>query len=636
MSPADSGTPDEVSIDPQNPWLGLFSYSGGNARLFPRPRRGSRRTRAPCSAQAAYGSVPARKSGLGKNVAAAPDSVMPRPARRRSFCPVYVAHRLRARIALAFPSRSSRRSSRPLPRPDTGPGPAPRSKGESLWEFLHHREDLLRRYRRQCSHAIADLRSYRFEEIFTLGQADDAGRHAPAKEFLQTLTVPTSSRIVRRLRSKNASTMTTRQLRNLISPRARRLSHPDRAARGLSGAPGRRERHHAVDHAQNRMRLARMTGTQALSAVRKPGGRLVSEEVAESIACVSSPAVRNYRQRRGRTVAAEDPDLPRVEYGAPGAGAQRNFRRPAGRFARDDLSTEFYERTLADQPQGVRKVIEDELLTEVGLSATKPGRRTREESARRRGRRAGLIGQARRPARLLRIEERLDMRRVELTHDVLCSVVLAQPRPARRRTSAARRGRKPNAASPSRRRARKPNTARCSGHAHGRCRLRRADGRRRSERCVRLDQPRPRARRRRRKRRSHASSPSMRAAMPRSLSRFLIDDFTPGTRTDRPARHARAARAYDCRYYDGLPKELVTPQTETFRAMAIVREAAALNARGEVDTAYKLFGEAQAQFEKLRASGNNSEAVTYGLALSLYNQGQSALFNGRCEYAPRN
>ena len=34
---------------------------------------------------------------------------------------------------------------------------------------------------------------------------------------------------------------------------------------------------------QNRMRLARMTGAQALTAVLKPGGRLVSQEVAESI-----------------------------------------------------------------------------------------------------------------------------------------------------------------------------------------------------------------------------------------------------------------------------------------------------------------------------------------------------------------
>src|SRR6185295_17828973 len=34
---------------------------------------------------------------------------------------------------------------------------------------------------------------------------------------------------------------------------------------------------------QNRMRLARMSGAQALSAVLGPGGKLVSREVAESI-----------------------------------------------------------------------------------------------------------------------------------------------------------------------------------------------------------------------------------------------------------------------------------------------------------------------------------------------------------------
>jgi hypothetical protein len=34
---------------------------------------------------------------------------------------------------------------------------------------------------------------------------------------------------------------------------------------------------------QNRMRLARMTGEQPLSAIIKPGGKLVSQEVAESI-----------------------------------------------------------------------------------------------------------------------------------------------------------------------------------------------------------------------------------------------------------------------------------------------------------------------------------------------------------------
>ena len=34
---------------------------------------------------------------------------------------------------------------------------------------------------------------------------------------------------------------------------------------------------------QNRMRLARMTGPQALDAVVKPGGAMVNEEVAEAI-----------------------------------------------------------------------------------------------------------------------------------------------------------------------------------------------------------------------------------------------------------------------------------------------------------------------------------------------------------------
>lgn len=47
---------------------------------------------------------------------------------------------------------------------------------------------------------------------------------------------------------------------------------------------------------QNRMRLARMTGQQALSAVRNPGGKLVSEEVAEVLS----------RARRGRASTRDD------------------------------------------------------------------------------------------------------------------------------------------------------------------------------------------------------------------------------------------------------------------------------------------------------------------------------------------
>ncbi len=60
--------------------------------------------------------------------------------------------------------------------------------------------------------------------------------------------------------------------------------------------------------------------------------------------------------------------------------------------------------------------------------------------------------------------------------------------------------------------------------------------------------------------------------------------------------------------------------------MALVREGAAQNVeRQRGCRRYKNFGEAQAVFEKLRAAGDHSEAVTYGLALALYNQGSSVV-----------
>jgi len=59
-----------------------------------------------------------------------------------------------------------------------------------------------------------------------------------------------------------------------------------------------------------------------------------------------------------------------------------------------------------------------------------------------------------------------------------------------------------------------------------------------------------------------------------------------------------------------------------------VREGAAQQSSGNIDAAYRSFGEAQTVFEKLRAAGNRSEAVTYGLALTLESQGSSIVGGG--------
>src|SRR5262249_43373332 len=91
--------------------------------------------------------------------------------------------------------------------------------------------------------------------------------------------------------------------------------------------------------------------------------------------------------------------------------------------SRDTILAEFYERALADQPSGVRQVIEDHLLTESGFRESLAEERLQKLFAAAGappGTLATLVNR-----RLLRIEERLDVRRVELTHDVLCGVVRA-------------------------------------------------------------------------------------------------------------------------------------------------------------------------------------------------------------------
>ncbi len=607
MSPADSGTPDEVSIDPQNPWLGLFSYSEETRAYFhgreeeagELARRVQRKPLTVLFGQSGLGKTSLLRAGL-----------VPR-LRDESFCPVYV----RIDYAPGSPSPSEQIKQAIFKATAaaghwTRPGTA--IEGESLWEFLHHREDLLRD---TAGNVLMPLLIFdQFEEIFTLGQADDAGRMR-AKEFLEDLADLVENRppvaLEKRLDNDDKAAeefdFARADYRILIALREDYLAH-------LEGVKGI-----MPSITQNRMRLARMTGAQALSAVVKPGGKLVSQEVAESIVrfvAGGSELVNAEVEPSLLSLICRELNTVRQAQGR----AEISADLLAG--SRETILSEFYERTLADQPQGVRKVIEDELLTESGYRESLAEERVKKALAAAGAAPDSLAKLVDR--RLLRIEERLDMRRVELTHDVLCSVVLASRDKAHEREAreeAERRLAEQKAREEAQHRAllrARMVAAVCAvlmvvaaasavfGWINlGRARA--ADAEAQKSRQLA----------------EHARGDA------EKLVAFLIDDFytelEPTGRLDTLGRLAHTTVSY----YDGLPKELVTPQTETFRAMAIVREAAALNARGEVDTAYKLFGEAQAAFEKLRASGNDSEAVTYGLALSLYSQGQSALFNGR-------
>jgi len=607
MSPADSGSPDEVSIDPQNPWLGLFSYSEETRAYFhgreeeagELARRVQRKPLTVLFGQSGLGKTSLLRAGL-----------VPR-LRDESFCPVYV----RIDYAPGSPSPSEQIKQAIFKATAaaghwTRPGTA--IEGESLWEFLHHREDLLRD---AAGNVLMPLLIFdQFEEIFTLGQADDAGRMR-AKEFLEDLADLVENRPPKALEQRldeddkaaEEFDFARADYRVLIALREDYLAH-------LEGVKGI-----MPSITQNRMRLARMTGAQALSAVVKPGGKLVSQEVAESI-------VRFVAGGSELANAEVEPSLLSLI-----CRELNTVRQTQGRAeisadllagSRETILSEFYERTLADQPQGVRKVIEDELLTESGYRESLAEERVKKALAAAGAAPDSLAKLVDR--RLLRIEERLDMRRVELTHDVLCSVVLASRDKAHERE--AREEAERQLAAQRAREAEAHRTLMRTRMVAIVCAvLMVLAGASAIFGWINLGRARA----------ADAEAQKSRALAEKArgdaekLVAFLIDDFytelEPTGRLDTLGRLAHTTIAY----YDGLPPELITPQTQTFRAMAMVREGAALNARGEVDTAYKLFGEAQSVFEKLRASGDTSEAVTYGLALALFNQGTSVTYGGR-------
>ncbi|HET9190562.1 MAG TPA: hypothetical protein VFN69_08295 [Rudaea sp.] len=585
-----------VTLDPENPWLGLFSYAEETRAYF--HGRDEEAAELARRVQRKLLTVLFGQSGLGKT-SLLRAGLVPR-LRGAGFCPVYV----RVDYAPESPSPSEQ-IKQAIFRATAEAGhwtrPGSAIEGESLWEFLHHREDLLRD--RDGNTLMPLLIFDQFEEIFTLGQADDAGR-LRARQFLEQLADLIENRppasLEARIESDDGAAadfdFARADYRVLIALREDYLAHLESVKDSMPSIT------------QNRMRLARMNGAQALSAVVKPGGKLVSQEVAEAI-------VRFVAGGSELANAEIEPSLLSLVCRELNVARQVQGRREisadllAG--SRDTILSEFYERALADQPAGVRRVIEDELLTESGY---------RESLAEERVRKALTAAGAAPDAlatlvnrRLLRIEERLDMRRVELTHDVLCSVVLAS-RNLRKEREARDEAERQLAAQ----REREVATQRALRRAHlvagvcaallllavagaifGWINMRRA-------RTAELEAQNSR---------SNAEK----------LVSFLIEDFyaelAPTGRLDTLGKLAQRTVGY----YDSLPPQQVTPQTRINRAMALVREGAAQTATGDQEAGGKKLDAAQTVFEQLRAAGDHSEDVAYGLALALFEQGTSVV-----------
>src|SRR5262245_10047614 len=403
--PKDVGT---TRIDERHPWLGLDSFSedtrgfffGRDEEVAELARRVQRKLLTVLFGQSGLGKTSILRAGL-----------VPR-LRGHGYCPIYV--RIAYSADAPEPGEQIKQTILQTARHAgqwTQAGVA--TAGESLWEFLHHRDDVLRD---EAGNTLIPLLIFdQFEEIFTLAQTDEAGR-ARAARFIDDLADLVENRPPRELEERLESDDTLAErfdfargdYRVLISLREDYL------------APLESLKAKMPSITQNRLRLAPMTGTQGLAAILGPGKGLVSLEVAEAIVrfIAGGSEIQNAEVEPSLlSLVCRELNDTRIAEGRE----EISLDLLAG--SHDTILSNFYERALADQPASVRRVIEDELLTESGYRENMA-----EETLRSQFDAAGaapdtiatLVNR-----RLLRIEERLDMRRVELTHDVLTGVVKA-------------------------------------------------------------------------------------------------------------------------------------------------------------------------------------------------------------------
>ena len=606
-----TSTPAPVAtVDEQNPWLGLVSFTEETRGYF----HGREEEAAELSrrVQRKLLTILFGQSGLGKT-SILQAGLVPR-LRPEGFCPVYVrldydphspppAEQIKRAVFRATEAAGSW----------TQTGSA--VTGETLWEFLHHRDDVLKDASGRT--LIPILIFDQFEEIFTLAQSDDAGRRR-AQEFLADLAdlvenrppVALEARIERDEADAARFDFARADYRILISLREDYLAH-------LEGLKAQ-----MPSVTQNRMRLARMSGPQAVAAVRAPAPHLVSEAVAEAV-------VRFVAGGADLARAEVEPSLLslicRELNNTRLARGQAEISADLLAGSRDTILSEFYERVLADQPPGVRIFIEDEMLTESGFRESVAEERVRKGFAAA-GAAPGAVA-ALVDRRLLRVEDRLDLRRVEITHDVLCSVVSASRgvRHKREELEAAQRelvAQREREAATQRALVRARLVAAVAsvlmllavGSAiFGWINLRRA--RAADAQAQAAQQLAERAR-------SEAEK----------LVGFLIDDFyeelKPTGRVEIVGKLADKAVAY----YDGLPRELVTPQTRLFRGLALVRKASALTISGKAAEAVRVSAEARKIFEQMRAENGSSDETTTALALAIGSGiGSSSFFQQKKE-----
>jgi len=398
-------------LDPENPWPGLDVFSEESERFFNGRdaeaaelfRRVKRETLTVLFGQSGLGKTSLLKAGLFPML------------RGEDYLPVYV----RLDYGQDRPPMEEqiwgRLTEECTAREVEAP---PRGAASTLWEYLHRADAAFWNTRNRPATPVIILDQ--FEEIFTIGREnpDDARR----ADFISSLGELLSNRVPDKLlqqvdqHPEEASRFDFRRepCRFVVSIREDYLADLES------------ERFQALLRAstQNRMRIEQMRSEQALKAVLVTGGAIVEPPTARAIVAFLA-GVKAEDHLRDDSLPERDvePAILSVFCRELNEKRKRLGRATIGtdllQGSQEEILRDFYDRSLRDLDPGIRRFIEDKLVTESGYRDS----RAVEEALREPGVSAVAIDTLV-DRRVLRREERFRVMRLELTHDMLTRVAM--------------------------------------------------------------------------------------------------------------------------------------------------------------------------------------------------------------------
>src|SRR5436305_9867203 len=291
--------------------------------------------------------------------------------------------------------------------------------GESLWSFFHRRDTEFWSERNRP--VIRVIVFDQFAEIFTLGQ-ETATARARSNAFLAELGDLIENRpshAVKEALEADPATMKRFDFKRSAAKVV--LSFREDFLAEMEGL-----KDSMPSLMYNRFRLLAMNGAQAYEVITRAGGALVDDDVARRILRLA--------WRNEPSPPLDPAEFPRLEIDPALLSvvcSELNHKRqqaspPLERITPEllegadrEILSSFYERAMAGLNPRVRAFVEDELITDRGFRDS----HALEDALALPGVTAEAIDALTRN-RLLRVDERQSVRRLELTHDVLTRVVL--------------------------------------------------------------------------------------------------------------------------------------------------------------------------------------------------------------------